>query len=89
MLNSNSLMASLPQQLPQGLRAVTLVRVSTAEQATEGRSGLDRQRNSDASVVKAFGYSVVKAIEIVDVSGSSSFACPEMIQRINGRSGTL
>lgn len=64
------------------LRAVTLVRVSTSEQAQEGRSGVDRQRNAVASVVASKCYNVVLAIEIVDVSGTASFTCPEMRQMV-------
>ena len=60
------------------LRAVTLVRVSTSEQAAEGRSGPERQRLSNEAVIKATGYDVVEAIEIIDVSGTNSFDCSEM-----------
>lgn len=61
-------------------RAVALARVSTLEQTAEGRSGLDRQRQANASVVKAFDYELVESIEIVDVSGANVFSCPEMRQ---------
>jgi len=75
---------SAPQYkpIPNCLRAVTLVRVSTTEQAAEGRSGIDRQRQSNARVVETKNYQLVAAFEVVDVSGTASFQCPEFQQMV-------
>jgi len=59
-------------------RAVAWLRVSTEEQAKEGRAGLPRQRESALRVAKAKGYQVVEVIEVSDVSGTSTLAAPEM-----------
>jgi DNA invertase Pin-like site-specific DNA recombinase len=64
------------------LRAVTLVRVSTAQQAEDGRSGIDRQRAENARVVRDKGYLVIHEIELVDVSGTSSHQSPELQELI-------
>lgn len=75
--------ALAPIQNQARLRAVTLVRVSSAEQAELGRSGIDRQRESNDSAVRSQGYQLVKSFEIIDVSGASSFASPEMIELVS------
>lgn len=79
---NGDLTVSAPKLMPGRLRAATLVRVSTAEQAVEGRSGLDRQRKSNAAVVAAKLYQVVLAIELIDVSGTASFTSPELKQLV-------
>lgn len=60
------------------LRAVTLVRVSTADQAQEGKAGMARQREANARVVRSKGYHLLDEVEIVDVSGTATFLCPEI-----------
>lgn len=83
MLKSDFLSSSAIQLQPGRLRAATLVRVSTAEQAAEGKSGLERQRQANAAVVAAAGYHVVESIEITDVSGANSFSSPEMLHLLS------
>lgn len=78
MLKCDPLPQAIGYRPEKGLRAVSLIRVSTVEQAAEGRSGLDRQRKSNSTVIATAGYRLVDSIEIVDVSGTSTWACPEM-----------
>ena len=59
-------------------RAIVWARVSTAEQAAEGRSGIPRQIESARKIADAKGYSVLEVIEVSDVSGTSTLAAPEM-----------
>lgn len=77
MFNSDLLAAS-PNPTPLPLRAATLIRVSTADQATEGKAGLDRQREANRRTVRDKGYQVVHQVELVDVSGTATFLAPEI-----------
>lgn len=63
--------------LPQ-LRAATLVRVSTADQAAEGKAGISRQREANSKVARDKGYHVVHEVELVDVSGTVTAFSPEI-----------
>lgn len=65
-------------------RCVTIVRVSTAEQAADGRAGLDRQREAVRRVAGSKGYAVCGEIELSDVSGASLQHAPE-IRELIGR----
>ena len=63
--------------IPQRLRAATWIRVSTAEQATDGRAGVIRQRDSLTSIAAAKGYDVIRRFELIDVSGTATMHAPE------------
>jgi DNA invertase Pin-like site-specific DNA recombinase len=77
MFNGNLQAASeIPCSNP--LRAVTIVRVSTAEQAAAGKNGLERQRASNRRTMSDKGYQLVHEVELVDVSGSVSWHSPEI-----------
>jgi DNA invertase Pin-like site-specific DNA recombinase len=75
---NSDLLAASPNSMPMPLRAVTLVRVSTADQATEGKAGLDRQREANRRTVQDKGYRVVHQVELVDVSGTATVFAPEI-----------
>ena len=62
----------------RALRCATIVRVSTAEQAAEGRAGIDRQREVIRRTVADKRYQVIEEIELVDVSGTSILHAPEI-----------
>lgn len=59
-------------------RAAVIIRVSTAEQASEGRNGLERQRREAERIVRAKNYEVIETVEIIDVSGASVLLAPEI-----------
>lgn len=59
------------------LRACTWIRVSTAEQAEDGRGGIPRQLDCIARVVAQKSYEVVRAFQLSDVSGSATLYAPE------------
>lgn len=82
MFNSGNLSNLALNQKSQRLRAVTFVRVSTEQQAEDGRAGLERQRVSNAAVCASAGYETVRQIEISSVSGTSAFICTEMLELI-------
>ncbi|MDB6077643.1 MAG: hypothetical protein JWO82_1390 [Akkermansiaceae bacterium] len=63
---------------PQRLRCVTLVRVSTAEQAGDDRAGLDRQREAVERIAASKAYEVLERIELIDVSGTNVPNTPEI-----------
>jgi DNA invertase Pin-like site-specific DNA recombinase len=59
-------------------RVIELIRVSTQGQAGDDRAGIPAQREINRRTAKAFDLKIVKTVEIVDVSGASVLACPEM-----------
>jgi DNA invertase Pin-like site-specific DNA recombinase len=75
---NGDLAVPLQSSFESSLRAVTLVRVSTADQASEDKAGMDRQRVETARIVRDKGYRVVHAVELVDVSGTATAFAPEI-----------
>ena len=75
---NGGLTAALKSPVESSLRAVTLVRVSTADQAAEDRAGMDRQRVETARIVRDKGYHVVHSVELIDVSGTATAFAPEI-----------
>jgi DNA invertase Pin-like site-specific DNA recombinase len=61
-------------------KVIELIRVSTEGQAAEDRAGIPAQREINRRTANAFGLIIFKTIEIVDVSGASVLASPEMQQ---------
>lgn len=61
-------------------KVIELIRVSTEGQASEDRAGIPAQREINRRTATAFGLTIFKTIEIVDVSGASVLASPEMQQ---------
>jgi DNA invertase Pin-like site-specific DNA recombinase len=59
------------------LRVAVWRRLSTLEQNSVGRAGLQRQRDQTDRVVAAAGYQVVETFDVVDVSGTSVALAPE------------
>ena len=59
-------------------KAIELIRVSTEQQAGEGRAGIPAQREVNRRTAKAYGLEIVRSIEIVDVSGASVLLSPDM-----------
>lgn len=59
------------------LKAVGLIRLSTAEQAVEGRAGIDRQKNDIAVAARVHGLEVTRVVEVVEsgtkVRGQADF----------------
>lgn len=60
--------------------AIELIRVSTEQQAGEDRAGIPAQRAANQRTARLYGLSIVRTIEIVDVSGASVLNSPEMQQ---------
>jgi site-specific DNA recombinase len=72
------------------VKAVEIIRVSTQEQGSEDRAGLPRQKVANLQTVNKHGLTIIKTIEIIDVSGTSVLHTPEirgMIQMM--RSGQI
>src|SRR5712692_1039700 len=59
-------------------KVIELVRVSTEGQAGEDRAGIPAQRETNRRTAKAYGLEIVKTIEVVDVSGASVLASPDI-----------
>lgn len=67
-----------PYSTPGPLRACSFVRVSTEEQAQDGKAGLSRQRDAVSRVIAHKGYDLVHTVELVDVSGTATLMAPEV-----------
>lgn len=77
MLNNHlALQATAPT--PNPLRAVTLARVSSAEQGSAEKAGIPRQLEANNRVVREKGYQLVKEVILIDVSGTNTAAVAEM-----------
>jgi len=59
-------------------KVVELIRVSTEGQAAETSASIPAQRNVNRQTVVAFGLTVVRSIEMSDVSGAAVLFAPEM-----------
>jgi DNA invertase Pin-like site-specific DNA recombinase len=57
---------------------IELIRVSTEGQASEDRAGIPAQREINRRTARAYGLTIVRSIEIVDVSGAAVLASPQM-----------
>jgi DNA invertase Pin-like site-specific DNA recombinase len=47
-------------------RVVGLIRLSTAEQAAEGRAGIDRQRHDIEAAARLHGLEVIRTVEVIE-----------------------
>jgi DNA invertase Pin-like site-specific DNA recombinase len=59
-------------------KVVELIRVSTEGQAAETSASIPAQRNVNRQTAGAFGLTVVRSIEMSDVSGAAVLFAPEM-----------
>lgn len=59
-------------------RAIELIRVSTESQAGEDRASIPAQRAINRRTALAYGLTIVKSIEMSDVSGTAVLMAPEM-----------
>ncbi len=57
---------------------IELIRVSTEQQAGEDRAGIPAQREINRRTARAYGLTIVKSIEIIDVSGTAVLSSPQM-----------
>lgn len=59
-------------------RAIELIRVSTASQAAEDRASIPAQRMINRKTAASYGLTIVRSIELSDVSGASVLKAPEI-----------
>ena len=59
-------------------RAIELIRVSTEAQAAEDRASIPAQRAINQRTAKAYGLTIVRSIEMSDVSGAAVLLAPEI-----------
>jgi site-specific DNA recombinase len=72
------------------VKAVEILRVSTQEQGSDDRAGLSRQKVANLQTVRNHGLTIIKTIEIIDVSGTSVLHTPEIREMIQMmRSGQI
>lgn len=64
------------------MKAVEILRVSTQEQSGDDRAGLPRQKEANLHTVQKHGLTVIKTIQIIDVSGTSVLHTPEINEMI-------
>src|SRR5262245_7910558 len=60
-----------------------LIRVSTESQAASDRASIPAQRAVNERTAKAHGLTIVRSIEIADVSGAAVLLAPEIRELIN------
>lgn len=63
-------------------RAIELIRVSTAAQAGDDRASIPAQRAINRKTAQAYGLTIVRSIELSDVSGASVLQAPEIHEMI-------
>lgn len=59
-------------------RAIQLIRVSTAAQAADDRASIPAQKTANQRTAQAYGLSIVRTIQISDVSGAAVLKAPEI-----------
>jgi len=64
------------------LRAIELIRVSTAGQAADDRASIPSQKAVNQRTAAAHGLTIVRTIELVDVSGAAVLKTPEIAELI-------
>lgn len=64
-------------------RAIQLLRVSTAGQAAEDKASLPTQRAVNQRTAEMYGLTIVRTIEMSDVSGAAILLAPEMQELIS------
>ena len=63
-------------------RSIELIRVSTASQAGDDRASIPAQRAINRKTAEAYGLTIVRSIELADVSGASVLQAPEIHEMI-------
>lgn len=63
-------------------RCIALLRVSTAGQADSDKASLPSQRATNAQTAKAYGLTIVKTVELSDVSGAQVLLAPEIQEMV-------
>ena len=58
-------------------KVLGLVRVSGEEQAQEGKTGIDRQRQDLARIAAANGLEILRVYELIGISGTIIQQAPE------------
>lgn len=61
-------------------RAIQLIRVSTESQATDDRASIPSQKAINQRTANAYGLSIVRTVQMSDVSGTAVLQAPEMIE---------
>src|SRR5437660_6095043 len=64
-------------------RAIELIRVSTQAQASEDRASIPSQRAINRRTAQSYGLTIVRSIEIADVSGAAVLMAPEIQQLLS------
>jgi DNA invertase Pin-like site-specific DNA recombinase len=59
-------------------KVIELIRVSTAEQAADDRASIPAQRAVNRKTAAAYGLTIIKSVELSDVSGTAVLRTPEM-----------
>lgn len=61
-------------------RALQLIRVSTESQAADDRASIPSQKAINERTAKAYGLSIVRTVQMSDVSGTAVLRAPEMLE---------
>jgi DNA invertase Pin-like site-specific DNA recombinase len=61
-------------------RCIQLIRVSTESQAADDRASIPSQKAINQRTANAFGLSIVRTVQMSDVSGTAVLRAPEMLE---------
>jgi DNA invertase Pin-like site-specific DNA recombinase len=59
-------------------KVIELIRVSTSEQAGDDRASIPAQKAANRKTAAAYGLTIIKTVEMSDVSGTAVLRAPEM-----------
>lgn len=64
----------------KGTKVISLVRVSTQEQAEDDRAGIPAQKEAVRRIIERFELDCIETVVLTNVSGTSTFQCPEVLR---------
>lgn len=64
----------------KGTKVISLVRVSTQEQAEDDRAGIPAQQESVGRIIARYELDCIDTVVLTNVSGTSTFQCPDILR---------
>ena len=64
----------------KGTKVISLVRVSTQDQAEDDRAGIPAQQESVGRIIERYELDCVDTVVLTNVSGTATFQCPDILR---------
>ena len=64
----------------KGTKVISLVRVSTQEQAEDDRAGIPAQQESVGRIIARYELDCIDTVVLTNVSGTATFQCPDILR---------